>query len=149
MTEQEINMTADELTREIAKLCGFEYKLHPALLKEGQEVMTWFGPNGRLAGNMGIERCLPQYLTDANAALELLEEMNQQNCPHDENEGDYPVLTGCWKNGWRFDLMFAHHDGDAEQFTLSGKTFCEAVALGYYHWRTGNRVQLVDESEAL
>lgn len=127
-----ITLTRDELNRKIAELRGYEYKAHATLLKEtGEEFFFWFGPDGFLVGCVGSEHNLPQYLTDANAALELLEELPA------------PQVWSYTRGKWLC---------DADEFNVDSPigeadTFQKAVALCYYEWKTGQRVTIESESQ--
>lgn len=74
---------------------------------------------------------LPDYAGDIGAAATLIPLISKPG--PDGQEGNYLVLTHCWTHGWRADLMFAHHDGDAIQHSVSAPTLALAIAAAFYY----------------
>jgi len=79
-----------------------------------------------------LDRELPHPLRDANAALELLEEMPA------------PTVAFYTKSEWFCDV----DEWKSDAAIVSSKTFCAAVCLAWYEHRTGKRIELIEELKA-
>lgn len=78
------------------------------------------------------------YSIDANTALELLSEMPWLDIRHLD---DAPIGVD-YRISWRAGI-----EAPERHTTIYGEcaiTFCVAVALAYYEWKTGERVELTD-----